>query len=82
MGKKGKSIDDSDDLPGSESLTWTDTLRGSLLPSIERVTDTGAVRRPKKEFLAERIKVRQQEAADEQKRQADEMRRKLREKGE
>ena len=76
--KTGKSIDNSDDLPGAEHLTWFDELRGSVLPQDERVTDTGAVRRPKREFLEERIKVRQQEAAEEQRQQAEEMKRKLR----
>lgn len=74
MGKK--SSDGHDSLPGYEQLTWVDRLRAQAHPEAERVDETGAVNRPKREFLRERIRVRQEEAAAEQKRLADEMKRK------
>lgn len=65
-------------LPGHELLTWTDSLRASVQPSqLQRDPRTGAVSDPQEDFLRERIKVRQAEAAAEQKAAAEAMKRKL-----
>lgn len=74
---KGK--DQYQALDGAEKLTWVDKLRAGLHSDMLRTNvDNGATENPRREFLKERIKVRQSEAADEQRRQADEMKRKLR----
>lgn len=73
---KGK--DQYQALPGYEKLTWTDHLRGSVTPDMPRTNpETGAVENPRREYLRERIAVRQKEAEESQKMQAAEMKRHL-----
>jgi len=65
-------------LPGHDKLTWVDKLRSHLHSDMLQTNEnTGAVENPKREFLRERIKVRQQEAAEEQRKAAEAMKRKL-----
>ena len=62
-----KGRDEYQALPGHEKLTWTDKLRAGLHSDLLQTDEnTGATVNPRKEFLKERIRVRQQEAADEQ----------------
>ena len=73
---KGK--DEYQALPGAEHLTWTDSLRAQLHSDMLKTDErTGATVNPKKEFLKERIKVRQAEAAAEQKSAAKGMKKEL-----
>lgn len=76
---KGK--DQYQALPGADKLTWTDHLRASIQPDLLQTDERGATVNPKREFLRERIRVRQEEAAAEQKQQAAEMKKKLADEG-
>ncbi len=76
--KKRNGKDEYQALDGYEHVNWVDSIRAGLTPDNLRTNpETGAVENPRREFLKERIKVRQQEAAEQQERQAEEMKRKL-----
>lgn len=52
------------ELPGANMLTWTDKIRARLKEDHTVVdVNTGAEINPKREFLRERIRAREQEAA-------------------
>ena len=76
---KGK--DQYQALPGAEHLKWTDSLRAGMHSDLLQTdTKTGATVNPRKEFLKERIKVRQAEAEAEQQAQARAMKERVKDK--
>lgn len=76
---KGK--DQYQALPGAEHLKWTDSLRAGMHSDLLQTDSaTGATVNPRKEFLKERIRVRQEEAAEEQRAQAKAMKAKVQDK--
>lgn len=49
-------------LPGYEKLTWTDHIRIGMKPDLlETNPHTGAVENPRREYMKERIKMREEE---------------------
>lgn len=66
MPKDGK--DQYQNLKGYDKLTWTDHVRIAVTPDqLQTNPETGAVENPRRKFMEERIRARQEEEKQRQK---------------